>query len=73
MLEQETIKEIYTHEELEALLKRPTSNDFCEFRAWGIISTFLATGIRAQELRFLRIKDVNLEQGYITLNVTKNK
>ena len=73
MVEQETIKEIYTNEELEALLKRPTSNDFCEFRAWVIISTFLATGIRAQKLRFLRIKDVNLEQGYITLNVTKNK
>lgn len=73
MVEQETFKEIYTHEELEALLKRPTSNDFCEFRAWVIISTFLATGIRAKELRFLKIRDVNLEQGYITLNVTKNK
>ena len=73
MVEQETIKDIYTHEELEALLKRPTSNDFCEFRVWVIISTFLATGIRAKELRFLKIMDVNLEQGYITLNVTKNK
>lgn len=33
MVEQETIKEIYTNEELKALLKRTTSNDFCEFRA----------------------------------------
>lgn len=73
MVEQETIKEIYTQEELECLLKRPTSNDFCEFRAWVIISTFLATGIRARELRNLRIQDVSLEQGYITVNVTKNK
>lgn len=32
----------------------------------------IGTGIRAQELRNLRIKDINLEQGYITLNVTKN-
>lgn len=38
-----------------------------------LISTFLATGIKARELRNLRIQDVNLEQGYITVNVTKNK
>lgn len=72
MVEQETIKEIYTQQELEILLKRPQGDDFCEFRAWVIINTFLATGVRARELRNLRVKDVNLEQGYITLNVTKN-
>ena len=73
MVEQETIKDIYTQKELELLLKRPTSNDFCEFRAWVIINTFLGTGIRAKELRNLKVRDVNLEQGYITVNITKNK
>ena len=72
MVEQQEIKEIYSQEELEILLKRPKGNYFCEFRAWVIINVLIGTGIRAQELRNLRIKDINLEQGYITLNVTKN-
>lgn len=72
LVEQEKIKEIYTKEELEKLLKRPKGNEWGEFRTWVIINTFLATGIRAKELRDLRIKDVDLEQGYIILNSTKN-
>lgn len=71
--EQREIKDIYTPEELEKLLKRPQSNDFCEFRAWTIINLFLATGIRAKELRNLKVQDVNMEQSYIILNATKNK
>lgn len=71
--EQLEMKEIYTPEELEVLLKRPTENDFCEYRAWAIINLFLATGIRAKELRYLKVKDVNLENSYIILNATKNK
>lgn len=71
--EQKEIKEIYTHEELEKLLKRPQNNDFCEFRAWAIINLFIGTGIRAKELRYLKVQDVNLENRYIILNATKNK
>ena len=56
--EQKEIKNIFTPEELSILLKRPIENDFCEIRAWTIINLFLATGIRAKELRFLKIKDV---------------
>jgi integrase/recombinase XerD len=67
------MKEIYTHEELEKLHKRPQGNDFCEFRAWAIISLFIGTGIRAKELRSLKVQDVNLENSYIILNATKNK
>lgn len=73
MVEQQEIKEIYSQEELEILLKRPTSGDFCEFRAWVVINVLLSTGMRAQELRNLKFKDINFELGYITLNVTKNK
>lgn len=71
--EQKEIKNIYTPEELSILLKRPIENDFCEIRAWTIINLFLATGIRAKELRFLKIKDVNFQNSYIILNATKNK
>lgn len=71
--EQKEIKNIYTDEELRLLLKRPEGNDFCEFRAWVIINTFLATGIRAKELRCLKVGDVNMQNSYIVLNATKNK
>jgi len=70
---QKEMKDIYTPEELEKLLKRPKENDFCEYRAWVIINLFLATGIRAKELRYLKVQDVNLENSYIVLNATKNK
>lgn len=72
VIEQEQIKDIYTTAELEILLKRPEGNDFAEFRAWVIINTLLATGIRAGELRALQVRDINLDSDYITLNQTKN-
>ena len=72
-IEQKEMKDIYTTEELEILLKRSKGDDFCEFRAWVIINVLIATGIRAKELRYLKIKDVNLENSYIVLNATKNR
>lgn len=38
VVEQETIKNIYSQEELEILLKRPKNNDFADFRAWVILA-----------------------------------
>lgn len=71
--EQERIKDIYSDEELRVLLKRPESHTFIDIRAWVIINTLISTGIRAKELRELKISDINLDGGYITLNSTKNK
>jgi integrase/recombinase XerD len=71
--EQERIKDIYTDDELRTLLKRPDTHEFIDIRAWVIINTLISTGIRAKELRELKISDINLEGGYITLNSTKNK
>lgn len=73
VVEQESIKDIYTTEALNALLQRSKNPDFCDFRAWIIINTFLTTGIRASELRALRVRDVTLNTGYITLNQAKNR
>lgn len=71
--EQECIKDIYNDDELRVLLKRPESHTFVDIRAWVIINTLISTGIRAKELRELKISDINLVGGYITLNSTKNK
>ncbi len=73
MVEQEYIKEIYTKKELEILLKRPESKGFAEYRTWVIINMLLATGIRALELRQLRISDIDLNSAVITLGHAKNR
>ena len=42
-----------------------------EFRNYTIIRLLLATGIRTSNILNMRIKDVNLEEGYIYLPKTK--
>lgn len=73
LVEQEHIKEIYTREELQVMLKKPEGNSFTEFRAWVIINMLLATGIRATELRELKIKNVDMENRVLNLEHTKNR
>ena len=74
---QEVFKDIYTEEELRLLLKKPsgkdTTNRFAEFRNWAIINFLLGTGVRALELRELKISSVDLKEGLINLSNTKNK
>ncbi len=73
LVEQEHIKEIYTNEELKKLLIRPQGNSFAQYRTWVIINFLLATGIRALELRNLLIGDIDLKNGIVTLQHTKNR
>ena len=73
MAYQEHFKDVYTEDEIRKLLARPKTNKFNEYRTWVIVSVFLGTGIRSLELRSIRCKDVNLNEGYITLIHTKNK
>lgn len=65
MAYQEHFKDVYTEEEIRKLLVRPKTNKFNEYRTWVIVSVFLGTGIRSLELRSIRCKDVNLNEGYI--------
>ena len=67
------IKEPYTDEELRRLLKRPRGNKWSEWRSWAAINTFLATGIRANTLINLRVKDVDFKQNIIFLQKLKNR
>ena len=55
----EEIKQVYTHEELKILLEKPERNSFSEYRNWVIINFLMGTGIRALELRSIKIKDVD--------------
>ncbi|MBU3173592.1 site-specific integrase [Clostridium estertheticum] len=70
---QETFKEIYTPGELIELLTKPNKKDFVTIRTWCMIWTFASTGLRATELRELRIKNVDMFNKTIAVNITKNK
>ena len=70
---QETFKEIYSDEELKVLLETPNERDFVTTRTHTIIWVLASTGIRARELRELKIKNVDMLNRAITANETKNK
>jgi integrase/recombinase XerD len=70
---QETFKEIYSEEDIAELLEKPKKRDFSSMRTWAIIWTLTSTGLRARELRELKVKGVDLMNRTITVNATKNK
>lgn len=63
----EPIKEPYTEEELEKLLKAPNrkSCSFAEYRNWVIVNFLLGTGCRASTLVNLKIEDINFSDGTV--------
>lgn len=65
------VKQVYTDDELRALLVRPSEEDFEEYRNYCIISTILGTGARANTILNIRLCDVDINSGYITFNTTK--
>ena len=68
------IKDCYTEREVQKLLKRPSSDcDFNEYRNWVIVNYLLSTGNRVSSICDLNIGNVDLDDGYITVNRQKNK
>ena len=63
----EPVKEPYTADELERLLKKPDVKkcSFAEYRNWVIVNFLLGTGCRASTLINLRIEDVDLSAGTV--------
>ena len=69
----ETVKEVYTDEELLILLKKPEANcNFCEYQNWVIINFLLNSGCRAVTVRNIQNQDVDLSRKQIVLRHTKN-
>lgn len=71
---EETIKETYTDQELEILLKKPDTRtcSFCEYRDWVIVNFLLNCGARAATIRAIQIQDVDLDNGLVHYRHTKN-
>ena len=72
---EETVKETYTDEELEILLKKPNIRrcTFAEYRNWVIVNVLVNNGIRAASIRAIKNKDVDLDSLMIYLRHTKSK
>lgn len=71
---QEPIKETFTDDELELLLRKPTNkNDFAEWRTYTIISYVLATGNRAETICSITMSDVDLDKRIVRISTAKNK
>lgn len=65
------IKQVYTDEEIKKLLVRPNPHDHEQYRNYIVILLFTATGARTNTIINLKVKDVDLEEGYINFNQTK--
>ena len=70
---QEKEKPPYTTDELALILSPPDIVDFTHVRTWAIVWTLASTGIRARELRELRIENVDTANMLVHLQATKNK
>lgn len=67
------IKEPYTTDELQKLLKEPDCKtcSFAEYRNWVIVNFLLGTGCRASTLVNLKIEDLDLSAGMVTFRHMK--
>ena len=71
--DKETVKEAYTDEELEAVLKRPKKDcSFCEYRNWVIVNFLMNCGCRASSIRNIQNRDVDLDTKQIIFRHNKN-
>ena len=74
MTKQEEQLKMFSDEEIEALLERPTRNaPFTEWRTYVIVNWVLATGNRAATICNVKISDVSFAHRDIVLQHTKNK
>lgn len=71
---QKKVKETYTDEELDILLKKSDIKkcSFAEYRNWVIINYLLATGNRLETMSKIKIGDIDFVSQEIVLKNTKN-
>jgi integrase/recombinase XerD len=69
------IKETYTKEELQVLLKKPDTKkcSFTEYKAWVFENFMLGTGMRLSTAISLHIEDIHFDDGLIFLRKMKNR
>lgn len=67
------IKAIYTNSELEILMQKPDYHDFIDYKCWVIINFVAATGCRIGSVVGIKMKDLELDDRKVILNIQKNR
>lgn len=68
------IRDTYTDEELEKLLRKPKDLDnFAEYRDWVIINYFVGTGNRVASVAALKVGDIDFVNETVTVTHQKNR
>lgn len=67
------LKEPYTEEELKALLKKPRTKNWVEYRAWVMVNYFFATGQRLSTVLNIKVADLDLKNARVKLEWNKDK
>lgn len=67
------IKITYTESELDTLSRKPRVHDFLMYRAWIIARFTMATSCRAGSIAGIMVQDVDLDTGFVSINIVKNR
>lgn len=70
---QPDLKSTFTANEIKLLSRKPKKNDFVAYRSYVMIQYLASTGNRISSLLALDVKDIDFEQGTITVNIQKNR
>ena len=67
--------ETYSDDELKLLLEKPNIKQcsFAEYQSWVMTNFLFCTGVRQRSLIFIQVKDVDLDNNLVKVNVTKNR
>ena len=67
--------ETYSDRELQVLLKKPNLRQctFTEYKVWVMTNFLLSTGVRQRSLINIKIKDLDIGNSVVYINVTKNR
>lgn len=68
-------KETYSYEDIAKLIKKPDIKHcpFSEYRDWVLVQYLLETGNRLSTVINIKVSDVDLSAGMMTLRTTKNR
>lgn len=67
------LKEPYTDEEMALLLKKPSSNNWVEYRSWVMVNYFFATGQRLSTVLHIKVSDLDFKNSRVKLEWNKDK
>lgn len=70
---EEIIKEIYTCDDIQRLIRKPKTKNFNQIKIWALICFLVGTGCRLGTALEVKVEDIDFESGYVILRHMKNR